>query len=65
MPLEVALIIGNKYLLFRTYMNEARTTPGNKYLVLLTKGGNVVSKYSTSNEPLNLVTNLLNEIRNL
>jgi len=65
MPLEVALIISNKYLLFRTYMNEARTTPGNKYLVLLTKGGNVVSKYSTSNEPLNLVTNLLNEIRNL
>ncbi len=65
MPLEIALIDGDKYLLIRVYLNEAQPTPGNKYLVLLTKGGNVIDKYSTNNPPLDMVVKMLNEMRSL
>ena len=65
MPLEIALIMGNKYLLFRTYINEARATPGGKYLLLLTKGGNVVNKYTVNTKPIDLLTELLNRIKDL
>jgi hypothetical protein len=59
------LIMGNKYLLFRTYINEARATPGGKYLLLLTKGGNVVNKYTVNTKPIDLLTELLNRIKDL
>ena len=65
MPLEIALISGDKYLLVRTYMNDGQATTGNKYLVLLTKGGNVISKYSTSADPIDTVVKMLNEMRSI
>ena len=65
MPLEMALISGDKYLLVRTYMNEGQAVTGNKYLILLTRGGNVISKYSVNNDPVDLVVKTLNEMRAL
>ncbi len=63
MPLEVALMIGDKYLLVRAHMNEGQAIMGNKYLVLLTKGGNVIDKYSTNGDPIDAVVKMLNEMR--
>ncbi|MFB6470321.1 MAG: hypothetical protein TU36_003695 [Vulcanisaeta sp. AZ3] len=65
MPLEIALISGDKYLLFRTYINDAQKTHANKYLILLTKGGNVISKKSTNENPLDTITEMLNEMKSL
>lgn len=65
MPLEIALISGDKYLLFRTHLNNARRTRGSKYLVLLTRGGNVVGKVATDGDPLNEITEMLNEMKAL
>ena len=65
MPLEIALISSDKYLLIRTYLNEGQTMMSNKYLVLLTKGGNVISKYSLNDNPADLVVKMLNEMRSI
>ncbi len=63
-PLEIALISGDKYLLVRTYMNDGQAVMGSKYLILLTRGGgNVISKYSTNNDPIDVVVKMLNEMR--
>ncbi len=63
MPLEIALISSDEYLLVRTYLNESQVITSSKYLVLLTKGGNVISKYVINEEPINTVINVLNEMR--
>ncbi|GAB6948251.1 hypothetical protein JCM16161A_23810 [Vulcanisaeta sp. JCM 16161] len=65
MPLEIALLSGDKYLLVRTYLNEGQTMVGNKYLVLLTKGGNVISKYSANDDPIDIVAKMISEMRSI
>ncbi len=65
MPLEIALISGDKYLLVRTYMNDGQATTGNKYLVLLTRSGNITSKYSTNADPINAMVEMLNEMKSI
>ncbi|ADY00922.1 hypothetical protein VMUT_0711 [Vulcanisaeta moutnovskia 768-28] len=65
MPLEIALMNGDKYLLIRTHLNEGQASTGNKYLVLLTKGGNVISKYSLNDNPTDIVVKMLNEMRSI
>ncbi|WP_243680407.1 hypothetical protein [Vulcanisaeta souniana] len=62
-PLEIALISSDKYLLVRTHLNESQTITSSKYLVLLTKGGNVIIKYTPNEEPINTVINVLNEMK--
>ncbi|WP_243678697.1 hypothetical protein [Vulcanisaeta distributa] len=52
-------------MLVRTYMNDGQAVMGNKYLILLTKGGNVISKYSTNDDPIDTVVKMLNEMRSV
>ncbi|WP_054857354.1 hypothetical protein [Vulcanisaeta sp. JCM 16159] len=65
MPLEMALISGDKYLLVRTYLNDGQSMVSNKYLVILTKGGNVINRYSTDNDPVDIVIKMLNKMRSI
>ncbi len=46
-------------------MNDGQAVMGNKYLILLTKGGNVISKYSTNDDPIDTVVKMLNEMRSV
>ncbi|WP_069807466.1 hypothetical protein [Vulcanisaeta thermophila] len=63
MPVEMALILGNRYLMVRTFINNAVPTSGSKYLVIVTSGGNIVSKYSVNTGVLDALSDALNQMR--
>lgn len=63
MPVEIALIDGDKYLMIRTPINNAVKTMGNKYLIILTSGGNIIKKYSLNAGVFNALSEALSLMR--
>lgn len=60
MPVEIALIDRDKYLMVRTPINDSVKTMGNKYLIVLTSGGNIIKKYSLNTGVFDAISEALN-----